>query len=125
MKRTVRACENQVMRYGIVTWIILIVVLSLSPLKVKALLGTQGLLHNWGHLSVYLVTAALICWNAEGLSLRLFRCLGVILFAVALEILEAVLYRVPFEWKDVFLDLAGVVLGVATVTIVRPKVPRL
>jgi hypothetical protein len=92
-------------------WLLLILGLSVLPFNVK-LAFTIGRFHNAGHLLVFLVAAVLGCWRANGVSPRLLRLIGLVALAVAIEGVEKlVTYRNPFEWRDLALDVAGILSG--------------
>jgi hypothetical protein len=75
----------------------------------------MGPLHTWGHFVAFLVTGALLCWNAEDFSSWFSRCLAGIAIAAVLEGLEVAVYHGTFEWRDLGTDCLGVVLGAAVV----------
>jgi hypothetical protein len=111
------------MRFILVLWLLFITALSLVPLEVKYRLGTMGSMHSFGHLAIFVVTAVLMCWNAGSVSARLLRCCGALLVAMLLEALEKVVYHNAYEWSDVAIDAAGVLIGFVLVTFISMSAP--
>jgi hypothetical protein len=111
------------MRFILVLWLLFITALSLVPLEVKYRLGTMGNLHNFGHLAIFLVTAVLMCWNASSTPARLLRCCGALLVAMLLEALEKIVYHNAYEWSDVAIDAAGVMVGFLLVMLISLSAP--
>ncbi len=99
------------MRVVIGVWVLFVFALSLAPLSIKMELHTTGRMHSLGHFVVFAITAFLLCWKAVGLQAKLPRLLAAVVFGLASEGLEKVAYHPRFEWRDVFVDTAGVLAG--------------
>ena len=108
------------MRFALPLWLVLLTAISLAPTSLKWRMGTMGALHTWGHFVAFLVTGALLCWNARRFPSWLRRCLAGAAIAALLEGLEVAIYHSTFEWRDLRTDCVSVVLGgVAAVGAVR------
>jgi hypothetical protein len=94
-------------------WFLLLVALSLAPVHVKLILGTMGPFHAVGHLLAFGITTFLCLAKTRIAGLRITCALLLLALSALLEVLEAVLYRNPFEWGDLGLDTLAVtaVLG--------------
>ncbi|HWF38671.1 MAG TPA: hypothetical protein VG322_09135 [Candidatus Acidoferrales bacterium] len=103
------------MPYLISIWLAGVFALSLAPYEVKNHFGTKGALHDAGHVVIFFITAVLLCWNAEGVGRKLFRCLLAFCVVFAAEGLEKLVYHDRFEWNDVAMDVGGVLVGFAVV----------
>ena len=73
--------------------------------------GNHGFPRAWGHFVTFLVTGALLCWNAGGVLSWLRRCLAGVVIAAVLEGFEVAVYHSTFEWRDLRIDCLGVLLG--------------
>jgi hypothetical protein len=93
-------------------WIMLIVSLSLVPLKVKFHLGTTGRWHNAGHLVMFFVATVLACRMVNSVYSKLAGCVGLVGIAFTMEWVEKVSYHIPYEWRDVRFDCTGILCGV-------------
>jgi len=98
-------------RFVLPLWLVLLTAISLAPTSLKWRMGTMGSLHTWGHFVTFLVTGALLCWNAGGVLSWLRRCLAGVAIAAVLEGFEVAVYHSTFEWRDLRTDCLGVVLG--------------
>jgi hypothetical protein len=101
------------MPYLITIWLAFVFALSLAPYEVKYHFGTKGALHDAGHVGIFFITAILLCWNAEGVGRKLFRCFLAFCVVFASEGLEKLVYHDRFEWNDVAMDTGGVLVGFA------------
>ncbi len=101
-------------RFLTLLWLAVVAAVSMMPLKLKYRVGTTGVFHDPGHFLIFFATTLLLCRTAPG---RLVRCAGVCAFAVAMEILEWVIYHNHFEWRDVLVDLLGVAIGFLVVSV--------
>ncbi len=99
------------MRVVSFVWILVIVVLSLVPIRVKDLLHTRGHWHFAFHFAAFFASAVLFCWSSRGRRNRATLSSGLFLLALTVEWLEVVLYHARFEWEDVAMDAAGVIAG--------------
>ena len=111
------------MRLLLIFWLLFIITLSLIPLELKNELGTTGKLHQLGHYGVFLITAALLCWDVESLSRKLLRCSGAFALGFSLELLEMLFYRNRFEWTDVGSDSLGILSGCFLVILLQVLAP--
>jgi glycopeptide antibiotics resistance protein len=107
------------MRFIVFAWLALVVALSLIPLPFKVELGTTGSFHKAGHFAIFFVTAALLCWNTAKLHLKLLQAVLAVVLAMTLEWLEVIFYHAAFEWKDVFVDSCGVLLGMGAILVIE------
>ena len=101
---------------------------SLAPWIVKFRLGINGARHNRWHFAAFFITAIVFSkpgpfeWQSDhqnllwqgGASSQVFRFLTASLIAISLEALEVAFYHNPFEWRDVWVDCAGIVMGFAS-----------
>ena len=94
-------------------WATSVAAVSLMPWRFKVLLGTAGMFHSWAHLLVFAITAMLVCRKNAALPSQVLRTVAALLFAVAIEYLQHVLYGNAFEWHDVIVDTAGILIGLA------------
>ena len=113
------------MRLLLIFWLLFIIALSLIPLELKNELGTTGKLHQLGHYGAFLITAALLCWDANSLSRKLLRCSGAFALGFALEALEVLFYRNRFEWTDIGTDSLGILSGCLLVIVLQALAPGL
>ena len=113
------------MRLLLIFWLLLIIALSLIPLDLKNELGTTGKLHQLGHYGAFLITAALLCWDANSLSHKILRCSGAFALGFTLEALEVLFYRNRFEWADVGTDSLGILSGCLFVILLKALAPGL
>ncbi len=86
-------------------WLAILTFISLAPLGVKVAFQTNGRWHNALHGIVFLATGLLAILPAQTRSSRALRALALLLFCTCLELLQALFYRNPFEWRDVIVDL--------------------
>ena len=100
------------MRFLFALWIMLIVSLSLVPLKVKLHLGTMGRWHNAGHFLVFFVATLLACRMVNGVYAKLLCCMGVAGVAFTMEWVEKIGYHIPYEWRDIRFDCTGILCGI-------------
>jgi hypothetical protein len=102
-----------------VLWVLLIVALSLAPLRFKQLIGTTGAWHSWGHFFAFFIMVMLLSWNARAWSSCAIAAGATFLAAVVCEKLEVALYHPRFEWRDLWTDTAGLVAGLAVLTLIQ------
>jgi hypothetical protein len=95
----------------LVLWLTLVACVSLSPWRVKEVLGTMGRFHNLGHFFVFLLTGAMILAGAPASTSRVRRLAFIILFSAATEGLESFIYFNKFEWTDFFIDCAAIAIS--------------
>jgi hypothetical protein len=93
-------------------WVMLIVSLSLVPLKVKFHLGTTGRWHNAGHLFMFFVATFLACRMVNNVYSKLTGCVALVGVAFTMEWVEKVSYHIPYEWRDVRFDCTGILCGI-------------
>ncbi len=92
-------------------WIVAVVLLSFLPLRFKLAFGTTGPWHNWGHFLVFTTTVLVLCWNPKPRLQQSLRVLAILLFGIALEYGEVLIYHNIFEWHDVLIDCLGAFAG--------------
>ena len=88
-----------------------ITLLSFLPSKDKQLLHTHGRYHSWGHLLVFCVIGFILTRAARTERMRMWLFIAAMLFGFGIEIAEHLVFLSPLEWKDVFMDVTGVVGG--------------
>ena len=88
---------------------------SLMPLSFKQSVGTTGILHGFGHIVVFAITAILFCCCGDKGTVRILIAGAVILFGAGLEFLQWAIYGSTFEWSDVRTDSVGSFLGLLLV----------
>ena len=91
------------------------------PGKGKYLLHTTGRFHSRGHLLAFLVVSFVVArvWHSRNAKVLLF--FGAILFGLATEFGEHLLYHSPMEWKDVLVDTLGVCCGTLLAIALEPR----
>jgi len=75
------------------------------------LLHTEGRLHDWYHLALFIVMGILAMLSSRKPSTRFALLAVAALLGLGLEYLEAVRYHNPIEWYDVRTDTGGVAIG--------------
>jgi hypothetical protein len=98
-------------RFLVAAWLLLITAVSLAPLRLKLALHTVGVWHNPIHFAVFLATGLLALSTASSFATRGLRTAYLILFCAATELLEALLFHNPFEWRDLSVDSLGLCSG--------------
>ncbi len=106
-----------------ISWLLLVVGLALAPWQVKLRLGLSARHHDAWHLVGFFLTAIVFSDLVQGqqagytpsrvVRRRIVQSLAAVVIAISSEILEVLWFRSPFEWRDVIVDCAGVVLGCA------------
>jgi hypothetical protein len=99
--------RSTTVRVAILTWIVLVTVVSLQPMRPPATVA----LHREFHLFAFAVTAVLFRSLHAGPRRELQSALAAVLLGAALEVLQTHL-RYPFEWWDVRDDAIGAVAGI-------------
>ena len=99
------------MRQVLSLWIAAVIVLSLMPLKFKLLLGTTGYWHSWGHYLVFFITTLVAACKTRLRINQVWIGSLVVLFGIAVEVSEVLVYHNHFEWHDVLIDTLGVLSG--------------
>jgi hypothetical protein len=94
----------------IIIWLFILFCLSMAPFEVKLHLKTMGRMHNAGHFLAFTFTALLFAWDSKSVLSRIVRCCLALLVALGAEYLEFYEYRNPYEWGDVLIDSAAIVL---------------
>jgi hypothetical protein len=88
-----------------------IVVLSMLPIGDKSALHTRGRFHSLGHFLIFGLVAYVAGRTSRSVQTRIFLFVGVVLFGFAIELAEHLIYQAAFEWTDVMVDAAGVLVG--------------
>ena len=88
-----------------------ITLLSFLPGSSKAKLHTHGRYHSWGHLLIFCVIGFVMTRAARTERMRMWLFVAAMLFGFGIEIAEHFVFKSPLEWKDVFMDVTGVVGG--------------
>ena len=89
-------------------------VLSFSKEHTKERLHTTGHYHLLGHILAFGFVEFVIVRNAHSMTSRLAWTGGMILFGCAVEILQHLVYSAPIEFRDMWADGLGVMLGLMT-----------
>ncbi len=106
-----------------IVWLAIVVCLSLSPFEFKAHIHSMGRYHDLYHLVAFGITAVVLIWNARSLAARLRACLVAVAFALITELLERYCYHNPYEWRDVYTDCGGIVIGLILCTTATSLLP--
>ena len=88
-----------------------ITLLSFLPSRDKQILHTHGRYHSWGHLLVFCVIGFILTRAARTERMRMLLFIAAMVFGFGIEIGEHLVFTSPLEWKDVFVDVTGVVGG--------------
>lgn len=91
-------------------WFVLLSALSLAPFRFKQFLGTTGLLHNAGHFVAFGISTIILSRSTTTARSRYFHIFLVCSLGAVLEFLQTAIYHNNFEWRDLFIDYAGVVV---------------
>ena len=102
-------------RLALAVWTAGLTGLSLLPLPMKRLIGTTGTWHDAGHVACFAITAVLLLLAKPTSARSLPGLWPVLMLAFALEWLEAELYASRFEWKDIVMDILGMLLAIVFV----------
>jgi glycopeptide antibiotics resistance protein len=89
------------------------ILLSLS-MRGRTLLHTEGPLHPWYHLALFITLGLLAYCSSAKLSVRVALLAAAVLFGLSIEYIEyieTIRYHNPIEWYDVRTDTAGVAIG--------------
>ncbi|MDQ2901393.1 MAG: VanZ family protein [Acidobacteriota bacterium] len=92
-------------------WLGFVAALSLLPVSLKDSLHTTGVLHWWGHLAIFAITAMLFRRMRARTLEQISRAVALFFFGVLLEFLQHAIYGNQFEWRDVGTDALGILLG--------------
>ena len=101
-----------------------ITLLSFLPSSSKAKLHTHGRYHSWGHLLVFCVIGFVMTRAARTERMRMWLFIAAMLFGFGIEIAEHLVFKSPLEWKDVFMDVTGVVGGTLMALATAPAAPE-
>ena len=94
----------------IIIWLFILCCISMAPFEVKLHLKTMGRMHNIGHFLAFFLTTLLFAWDSKTALARTVRCCLALVVALGVEYLEFYEYRNPYEWSDVLIDSAAIVL---------------
>ena len=97
-------------------WIAGLALLSFLPTQDKRQLHTKGRLHPAGHIGFFLVAAALLVASARTTRSRVLLLCLLAAFGGCVECLQHLTSGAPLEWRDIVLDLLGVLLGGLLIT---------
>jgi hypothetical protein len=86
------------------------ILLSLST-RGRLMLHTEGPLHIWYHLALFILLGILAIRCSARPSVRLALLGAAALLGLSIEALEAFRYAIHIEWYDVRTDTTGVILG--------------
>jgi len=86
-----------------VLWVYGLVVVSLQPWRPKAF-RHGGAAHDVPHFLAFFSAALLLILIARSARQRIYAPLAVVALGLALEYAQRLLYRGPFEWRDLAND---------------------
>jgi len=86
------------------------ILLSLST-RGRIMLHTEGPLHPWFHLALFILLGVLAMSSSKKPSIRLALLAGAGLLGLGIEYMEVIRYGNPLEWYDVRTDTSGVAIG--------------
>ncbi|HEX3744310.1 MAG TPA: hypothetical protein VHW09_10285 [Bryobacteraceae bacterium] len=92
-------------------WFALLGVGSFIPFAWKLHLHIHGPLHLPAHFLVFLISGLVACGAASSQKQRIAACAAVIVYACAIEILEARVFGNSLEWIDMLVDASAVILA--------------
>ncbi len=95
---------------GIVT-LAIIAFLAVMPEPWKGRFATHGMVHDWAHFAAFLVACVLTTWRVRSAGAAAGIALGILLFGVAMEILQTRIFGNRFELLDVIADAGGIATG--------------
>ena len=81
------------------------------PQSWKWRLAAHGRLHLLAHVAAFFVALLLNTMGRRDRRAAIFAAILLILFGASLEWAQNLLYRHPFEYRDVLADATGVILG--------------
>ena len=90
-----------------------IVLLTMLPPGVKQLLHTRGRLHSAAHILIFTGLAFAAGRTTRSWKTLLLLLAGLVLFGFCTELAEHLLFSIGLEWKDIFGDSVGAVLGLS------------
>jgi uncharacterized protein YfiM (DUF2279 family) len=96
-------------------WSCLLLLASILPVRLGHHNGLHGGLHEAVHVVAFCATALTFSAFANTGRSKAVYFIWALFLAVVTEWLETITFHNRFEWKDVALDLAGVVLGLVIV----------
>jgi VanZ family protein len=94
---------------------------SFLPVAGKRALHTEGRLHAGLHFVVFSVVGFVVFRAARSRAARIAAFAGAVLFGLAIEVGEHLVYRGDMEWKDVLVDTIGVVVGTLLAMVSAPR----
>ncbi len=86
------------------------ILLSLS-MRGRMMLHTEGKLHPWYHLALFIILGVLAMRSSSKWTIRFTLLAAAALLGLSIEYMEAFRYSIPLEWYDVRTDTSGVGLG--------------
>jgi peptidoglycan/LPS O-acetylase OafA/YrhL len=96
---------------GLLFCIAALILGSLMPFGAKQAIGTAGSLHRAYHFLAFGFTALLLLSAQRNRRRQLLACLAMLALAIALEVLEHLIYGQPTEWWDIRDDSFGIGLA--------------
>lgn len=100
-----------------ILWGFVIVAASFLPGYSKQSLHMQGTFHVFCHFVAYFILTPLLLLSFRATLLRGVALSSSILIAVATEIGEHLVFRTAIEYRDMAIDLCGIVCGVIVVIV--------
>jgi hypothetical protein len=86
------------------------ILLSLS-MRGRMMLHTEGPLHLWYHLALFILLGALAIRSSTKPPVRVGLLICLAMLGLGIEYMEALRYGGSLEWYDVRTDTAGVAIG--------------
>lgn len=109
------------LRFAAWTWIAILIVCSLQPLRVRAIASGKPL-HPLLHVFLFGLAAALWLIRSTRGTEQLIRACGVLLLAVGLETAQSLLYGHRTEWRDFWSDALGVLIALVAARVFRRRI---
>jgi hypothetical protein len=94
---------------------------SFLPVAGKRALHTEGRLHAGLHFVAFSVVGFVVFRAARSRAARIAAFAGAVLFGLAIEEGEHLVFQGGMEWKDVLLDTIGVIIGMLLEVLVAPR----
>lgn len=101
--------RREILRRIAIAWIVGLVAVSLQPWRPPG--ESQSILHNAGHIASFGVAGLMLFALSQNPRQIYIAALGVFCLAVAIELIQHLLYKNQFEWWDVRDDTVGIALA--------------
>ncbi len=94
---------------------------SLLPDPWKVMLHLKGTLHPWLHILLFGWLAAMSELIPRRLMLKIALVLSLAAFGAATELIESLRFHTSVEYRDLWTDMVGVLLGLSAALLIRPE----